>query len=590
VSHETEQKAIDSQGRRAADRLLLRVGLAAGPWVSVLAVTALAAAAAEIALPAVLGRALDAVVEAGDAGPWLMWCGVLITLLVAADTLDDLAVGAATARSTAWLRHALLRHVLALGTRAGERFNPGEVASRIVGNVAEAGRVAPDVVRAVANLVPALGGIVALAVIDPWLCVTFLTGLPLLIIFVRTFARDASDLAARYLDVQGKIAARLVDALSGTRTIAAAATVDREAKRILEPLPELHRHGMGMWRSQMRISTQDVVLVSLLEVAVLAVAGAQLANGRISPGEMLAASQYVMFAARLSSAVNSIARLARARAAAGRVAAVLDEPPMRYGTADLQPGPGRIDFRGVTVRRNGEAVLEGLDLVLPGGALIAVVGASGAGKSLLASLAGRLIDPDEGQVALDGIPLSDLQHGELRRAVGYGFERPALLGDTLGGAVAFGLDEPSVDQVLAAARFARADDFIRRMPQGYDTPLAKAPMSGGEVQRVGLARTFAHARRVVILDDVAASLDTVTEHHIRQVLTGALADRTRIVVAHRPSTAARADVVVWLDRGGLRAMAPHRELWRDQEYRGLFEPAEGSNGMVRPATVNGAPG
>ena len=125
--------------------------------------------------------------------------------------------------------------------------------------------------------------------------------------------------------------------------------------------------------------------------------------------------------------------------------------------------------------------------------------------------------------------------------------------------------------VVAAARAARADDFIRRLPDAYATPLDEAPMSGGEAQRLGLARTFAHAGRVVVLDDVAASLDTVTEHHIGQVLTGALADRTRLIVAHRASTAARADAVVWLDEGRVRAMAPHAELWEDPEYRALFE-------------------
>ena len=589
MSEETEQKARGSEAYRAADRLLLRVGVAAGPWVGVLVVTALTMAAAEIAFPAVLGAAFDAVVGDGDAGPWLLWCGLLVIVLVVSDTLDDLAVGAATARSTSWLRHALLEHVLALGTRVGERFSSGEVASRIVGNAAEAGRVAPDTVRAAANLVPAVGGMVALAVIDPWLCVTFVAGLPLLMLLVRAFARDASEQATRYLEVQGTIAGRLVDALAGARTIAAAGTAEREAKRVLDPLPELHRHGMSMWRSQMRITTQDIVLVSLLEVAVLAVAGAQLANGRISPGQMLAAGQYVFLASTLSSAVNAIARLARARAAAARVASVLDEPRIPYGTAPLRPGPGQIEFRGVTVRRGGETIMDGLDLVVPGRALVAVVGQSGAGKSLLAGLAGRLLDPDEGQVLLDGTPLPELARDQLRREVGYGFERPALLGESLADAIAFGADEPPFEEVVAAARAARADDFIRRMPRGYQTPLAEAPMSGGEVQRVGLARTFAHARRVVILDDVAASLDTVTEHHISQVLTGALADRTRIVVAHRASTAARVDAVIWLERGGVRAMAPHRELWRDPEYRALFEPGEPSNGALRSASRNGAP-
>ncbi len=135
------------------------------------------------------------------------------------------------------------------------------------------------------------------------------------------------------------------------------------------------------------------------------------------------------------------------------------------------------------------------------------------------------------------------------------------------------------EQLVAAARAAHADEFIRGMPDGYDTPLAEAPMSGGELQRLGLARTFAHAGRVVVLDDVAASLDTVTEHHISEALTEALADRTRVIVAHRASTAARADLVVWLDGGKVRGLAPHHELWRYRDYRRLFGSDEpGMNG------------
>jgi ATP-binding cassette subfamily B protein len=114
-----------------------------------------------------------------------------------------------------------------------------------------------------------------------------------------------------------------------------------------------------------------------------------------------------------------------------------------------------------------------------------------------------------------------------------------------------------------------------------------APMSGGEVQRVGLARTFAHARRVVVLDDVAASLDTITEHHISAVLTGALADRTRIVIAHRASTAARTDAVIWIEDGRIRAYAPHEQLWHDVAYRALFEVDEEAVASDAAVTTNG---
>jgi len=550
------------------------VGRSGGPWLAGLVLTTLALACAETVLPAVLGRAVDDAIRGRGGTFWIGVLGLLVAALVVCDALDDLVAGATVARSTAWLRHTAVRHVLALGPRALRRFGPGEVAGRVVGNTAEAGRVAPEVVRACTNLIPAVGGIVALALIDPWLCITFLAGMPVLLVVVRAFTRDASVYARRYLEVQGTIAGRLVDAIAGARTVAAAGRLDREAERILEPLPELHRHGVDMWRVEMRISVQDAVLVALLEIAVLAVAGWQLERGRITPGEMLAAAEYVLLAATLGAAVTALARLARARAGAGRLAEVLDEPPVPYGAEALPAGPGRVEFRGVTARVDGEQVLEGIDLVLPPGALVAVVGTTGAGKSLLGALAVRLVDPDEGDVLLDGVPLRRLGRRELREAVGYGFERPALLGESIAHAIAFGVHEPPEPALVAAARDACADGFIRRMPDGYRTRLPDAPMSGGEVQRIGLARTFAHVGRVVVLDDVAASLDTVTEHQISQVLTGALAGRTRLVVANRASTAARADVVVWLERRGIRAVGPHTALWGEQDYRALFEADE----------------
>lgn len=565
-----------SPDRRSHDRLLVKAARSGGPSLILLALTALLIAGAETALPLFVGRAFDAVIGTAPQ-VWVTRCALLIGLLAVCDAVDDIAVGAVTARSTTSSRRSLLHHLLAVGPRAARRFAPGDLAGRLVSNTADVGALAPNVVRAAANLVPALGGVVALAFIDPWLAATFLVGMPIFLLLLRAFARDASDIASRYLDVQGRIAGRLGDALAGARTIAAAGTSQREVERVLEPLPELHRHGVEMWRSQLRISVQDAVLVPLMEIVVLAVAGFQLARGRISPGEMLAAGQYVLLASTLGSAVNMVARLARARAAAGRVGAVLAEPPMAHGDARLPPGRGEVALRDVTVLGGGgEPVIAGVDVVVPAGALAAIVGPSGSGKSLLAGLVGRLADPDEGEVLLDGIDVRRLQRAELRKAVAYGFERPVLIGETIAQAIAFGHDVVDSDDVVAAARAAHADGFIRRMPDGYETRLDDAPMSGGEVQRLGLARAFAHGGRVLVLDDVAASLDTVTEHNIRQVLTSELADRTRIVVAHRASTSAAADVVIWLDRGQVRQVATHQELWRDPDYRRLFEADAGA--------------
>ncbi len=571
--------------RHAADRLLLRGARHAGGWLVVLLVASLLLAVAQTALPAVLGRVVDAALSGTDFGRWLLICGLLLGVLLVCDILDDLASGMSTARSTGWLRRTVLDQILALGTRATRRFDPGDLTARLVGNAADAGRIGTLAIWAVTALVPAVGGLIALALIDPWLCVTFLVGAPALVIVARRCVRDASTSADLYLQAQAGIVGRLVAALAGARTIAAAGTVGWERRRVLGPLPELHRHGMGMWRVQTTIAAQEALLVPLLQAAVLAVAGWELSRGRITPGELLAASQYVGLAAGLGSAATSLSRLAQARAAAARAAELLAHAPMRYGTGTASAGPGRLEFRGVTVRAGAASPLAEVDLVVPGGSLVALVGRSGSGKSLLAALAGRLVDPDEGEVLLDGTALPRLARHELRRVVCCAFERPALIGDTLAGVIAFGASTPGQSEIVSAARAASADGFIRRMPAGYETPLVEAPMSGGEVQRLGLARAFAHAGSVLVLDDVAASLDTVTEQRIRSVLTGALADRTRLLVAHRVSTAAEADLVVWLEAGRVRAVAPHHQLWTEPGYRALFDAAA----PAPPPAAQGAP-
>ena len=561
--------------RRSATRLLVRTGRQGGLWVFVLAVNVLVLSAAEAVLPAVLGRTIDGVVGRGAAEHWLLWSALVIAVLVLCDVTDELGEAASTARSTAWLRRTTVHHLLSVKLRSLDRLSPGELVTRVVGNTADSGGVAPDIISGVTSLLLAVAGVIALALIDPWLCLTFLAGMPLLTLMLWAFARDASEQIERYLETQGVIASRLLQALQGARTISAAGTTERETRRVLEPLEDLHRHGKGMWRAVTRITAQDTLLLSLLEIAVLAVAGVELARGRISPGELFAASQYVVLASSSSGAVSSLLGLIRERAAVTRVDDILRLPVAVYGERTLEPGPGRLDVRGVTVRVGGRVVLDDISLAVPGGSLVAVVGRSGAGKSQFAWLVGRLVEPDEGVVLLDGMSLAEIDRRSLRRSIGYGFERPSLIGETFSDAIAFGTDEPSDHRVTEAARDAHAEAFIRRMPSGFQTRLEDAPMSGGEVQRVGLARTFAHAQRVLVLDDVAASLDTVTEHEISRALTGAMSDLTRILVAHRVSTAARADTVLWLENGRVRGLAPHHALWSEPSYRAVFEADAG---------------
>ena len=561
---------------RDADRLLLRVVSRGGWWLALLGCTSLASVTAQLLLPAAVGHTMDAAIGGsgtGEAiGSWLTACAALVAVIVAARAVVTLATGMATATATAWLRRALADHVVGCGPGLLQRLSTGDTVSRIVGGTADAGAAPASAVMAITAVIPPVGSVIALGLIDPWLMVAFAAGFPALAVVLRAFLRDTSDVTADYQQAQGAIAGRLLDALAGARTVAAAGTYGEEVRRILAPLASLRDRGHAAWRVQARAVARSQVIAPLLQVIVLAVAGVQLARHRITPGELLAASQYAVLAVGIGASFGQLNRLGRARGGGRRAAGLMVQPRPAFGAESLAPGPGQLQFRNVTVRLNGEATLSGLDLIVPGGTAVAVVGRSGAGKSLLAGLAGRLLDPDAGEVMLDGLALPRLARSELRRAIVYAFERPALFGATPFEAITFGAWQPPRAQILTAMSESRADTFLARLPDGIETPLDDMPMSGGEVQRLGLARAFAHARdaRLLILDDATSSLDTATEMQVSGVLTGRLSDRTRLIVAHRATTAARADLVAWLDGGRLRALGPHSELWGDAGYRAAF--------------------
>jgi ATP-binding cassette subfamily B protein len=563
---------------RAGDRLLTGTIRRGGPWPAVLAVTAVAGAAGELAVPYLIGRTVDVLVSRQSGStPWLALCVAVIAAVMLCESIGVWARGASSAHAAATLRLGVLRHVLGTGHAAVRRFPEGELVTRAGLNAEEAGRAPETVTSALALLVPTAGALVALTLIAPVLTVTLGVGIVVILFALRAFLRATTVIAGGYQEVQGEIAARLVAAMDGARTIAAAGTAAQETRRVLAPLPRLRAHGLALWRANAAAAVQAGVVVPLLEVAVLITGGFMLAAGDLTIGELYAAARYAVLGAALSTALGHVGGLARARAAAERVAEVLVMTPVAHGTRTLPPGPGTVEFRDVTA--NGLAVG---DLTLPGGSVTAVVGRSGSGKSLLAALAGRLADPERGTVLLDGVPLRELTRAELRRAIGYAFERPVLVGETVGESIAAAntggpiravdtADSMGAADVAGAAGAACADAFIRRLPLGYGTPLRDAPMSGGERQRIGLARAFAQGERLLVLDDATSSLDTVTERQVGQALTADHGGRTRLIAAHRLATAARADQVVWLADGEVRGRGPHHTLWQDPAYRAVFQ-------------------
>ncbi|WP_218125015.1 ATP-binding cassette domain-containing protein [Glycomyces harbinensis] len=538
--------------------------------------SALVGSLSMLALPLAMAQAVDAIVAGRGAGVPVAVAAGLILLGVACDLVDAFAGTACAADAAAWLRTGLVRRVLGAPHRA-DRFDSGDLVARVSAGAADAAHAGPSAVALIAGLVPPLGSLVLLAWLDWPLAVAFLAGLALVGMVLRLFAKETAAAALDYQVVQGRMAARLSEALAGGRTIAAAGTKGAETRRILRDLPALAEHGRATWRALSAAGARAAIAGPLAMIGVLVTAGFMLSLGRISAGELLAAGQYAMIGAGLGSLTGVVAGAARARAAVARLAEVHELAPMAFGGREL-PGSGsetrglngrsvkagRLEFREVAVAGDAGPLLDGVSFVVPGGAVAAVVGASGSGKSVLAQVAARLRDPEGGVVLLDGVPLPELSREALRRAVGHASERPALAGETLADAMGPGRSRVEVE---ASARALGAHAFAVRLPEGYDTELAVVPMSGGEAQRIGLARSWP-AERVLVLDDATGSLDAVSE----QLIEDALAERgrTRLVVTHHVAAAARADLVVWLEVGTVRGVGAHAALWTDPDYRAVF--------------------
>ncbi len=255
-----------------------------------------------------------------------MGCAGLVLLIGLLDACETVLGGTVTAGSTAWLRRRVTGHVLALGPRANARFGSGELVARLVGNAAQAGTAPGAVAALLAALAGPVGGVVALAWIDPWLAAVFLAGAPVLTFLLRAFARDTSECVTRYQQLQGRMASALTETIGGFRTIQAAGTADREAARILRPLPDLSRAGHRMWRVQGRAAAQAVAVAPVLQLSVVAVAGYLLTSHRLTVGEVLAASRYAVLATGVGVLVGQLSGLVRAKAATRRLDEILTVP------------------------------------------------------------------------------------------------------------------------------------------------------------------------------------------------------------------------------------------------------------------------
>jgi ATP-binding cassette subfamily B protein len=308
-------------------------------------------------------------------------------------------------------------------------------------------------------------------------------------------------------------------------------------------------------------------LPMLAQAGVLLAAGHYVVQGELTIGGFFAFNLLLMMLVMPLRMLGMwVGQAQRATASGERFFEVIDEPEEVADAPDageLPAGPGRVVFEGVGFGYDpSRPVLIGIDLEIPAGTTIALIGASGAGKTTLASLVPRFYDAAEGRILIDGVDVRDVTRRSLRREVGVISQDPFLFSASVRDNIAFGVPDVGQDLVEAAARAAQAHPFIEELPDGYDTVIGERgiTLSGGQRQRLAIARALVIDPRILILDDATASVDATTESLIRAGLTEAMRDRTTVVIAHRLSTIALADTVVVLEHGRIVAQGTQNEL------------------------------
>ncbi|MEV0539982.1 ABC transporter ATP-binding protein [Nocardia salmonicida] len=436
------------------------------------------------------------------------------------------------------------------------RHRTGELA-KIVGDDVSA--VHPFIAHAPGELVSAfvvpLVSLIYLFTVD-WR-LTLITGIPVVLaialvplMMTPSRLREQQD----FDTAMGVIASSVVEFVQGIAVVKAFGGSERAHRRFRTATDDFADIFLRMVRGLAGIAAgMQVALSPPFVLLVVLIGGAALiTNGGMAPADLL---PFLLLGIGLTAPVAALGHgfddLQAAGRAAGRIRDVLDEAPLPEPTQPRAPRGHRLELRGVRFGYDAEhEVLRGIDLVLEPGTVTALVGPSGSGKSTLVQLLPRFFDPVEGTVSLGGVDLRELGSRELYRTVSFVFQDVRLLRASVADNIALAVPQTDRDNVIRAARLANIHDRILELPHGYDTVIGDdTELSGGEAQRISLARALLADAPVLVLDEATAFADPQTEQAVRQALTSLGRDRTLLVIAHRLETIADADMVVMLDNG-----------------------------------------
>jgi len=506
-------------------------------------------------------------------------------------------LSARTAQGIAYdLRNQLYAKIQSLSFSYHDRAQTGQLLTRATSDVEMVHTfVGMGFIQFLSAILMMVGSIALLFTTDWQLALIMLVLVPLTFGVFTLFASKARPL---FMQIQQRLAdlnTVLQENLVGVRVVKAFAREPYEAERYARANQNLLDLNLAVGRLMAMAMPLIFLIANLSLLTVYWVGGYQAIVGHISVGRLVAFANYMMMAFFPMLMLGMImAMISQAGASAERVFEILDaqsEVIEKPDAIELPTIQGRVAFEHVSFRYfgRGELVLKDINFVADPGQTVALLGATGSGKSTIINLIPRFYDATEGRVTIDGHDVRDVTLDSLRQRIGIVLQETTLFSGTIAENIAFGRPDAPVEEIITAAQAAEAHDFIMSFPEGYDTMVGErgVTLSGGQKQRIAIARALLLDPRILILDDATSSVDYETEYRIQQALERLMEGRTSFIIAQRIATVLNADQILVLDRGEIVARGTHEELLQESPiyaeiYYSQLEGAEIERSEARP--------
>jgi ABC-type multidrug transport system fused ATPase/permease subunit len=551
-------------------------------WLASLGLAALATGGT-VAIPWLTGRAIDRV-RAHDAPGLrvLAFAALGAALLRLALTVTRrLIAGRVSLGVELDLRERMYGHLLGLELGFFDRQQTGQLMSRSTVDLQSVRFfLGYGLVFMTQSALTLLLAAAAMFAKDAGLAALALTPVPFVVLIAARYGRHARPAIQEVQQRIAELTGEVEENISGVRVVKAFAREERQRERFTRQVGRVFDQAMISTRLQAFYNPFIGFLPQLGLATVLYVGGRRVIHGSMSLGDFTAFYVYLlMLLSPMRTLGISLGMAQRATASGARVFQILDRAPAIVAAPDAPPlpeGSGRVELRDVSLRYEGASrdALHDVTLEVPAGCTVALVGATGSGKTSLVALLPRLYDVTAGQVLIDGADVREVQPASLRSAIAVVDDAPFLFSASVHDNIAYAKPEATREDVELAARRAQAHGFIERLPDGYDTRVGERglTLSGGQRQRVAIARAFLADPRILVLDDATSSVDASTEQEIKAALREVMAGRTTFVIAHRLSTIALADEIVVLEGGEVIAHGTHDELLEVSDlYREIVE-------------------